>query len=418
MRSFLRVTLPFAGMNFVNQASRSVVATVGPAMAVELGLSASGLGALAAVFFAAYALAQLPVGLAIDIHGARRVQVVLALVAAAGFALCALAPDTGVLAMGRFITGIGIAAALIAIMKVNIQWYPPDRLAAMTGAAVFIGAGGGLAATLPVQLLLPQIGWRGAFLGLAALACLVSLWIALSVPAAPPGARPPPPRRSLWREVAEFGRIFAHPEFTRFMPAVALLSGLVFTYQGLWAGPWLRDVAGLDGEARAGVLLFYVLGMMTGNLVSGQLSSAAQRRGMDPMLVFFAGLGAMMALQMALMLGPCGPALLSALWFAFAFVGSCGPATYSVLAQRFPPELTGRVATAMNGSMLALVFLLQNAIGWVLDLWPRSAEGGWHPDGYAWAMGLTLLGQALTVAWLLAAPRLRARRGRSEGSPP
>src|SRR4051794_9447923 len=107
--TFRRVTLPFAAVGFVNQASRTVVATLGPVMALEFGLSASGLGALAAVFFAAYALAQLPVGLAIDLHGPRVVQVALSLVAALGFALCALAPDPGVLAIGRFVTGIGIA---------------------------------------------------------------------------------------------------------------------------------------------------------------------------------------------------------------------------------------------------------------------------------------------------------------------
>ena len=72
LRTFLRVSLPFASVGFINQASRIVVATLGPAMALEFGLSASGLGALAAVFFAAYALSQLPVGLAIDSTGRGR----------------------------------------------------------------------------------------------------------------------------------------------------------------------------------------------------------------------------------------------------------------------------------------------------------------------------------------------------------
>ncbi|MDB5373791.1 MAG: sauU, partial [Belnapia sp.] len=292
MRIFLRVTLPLAAVGFINQASRSVVATIGPAMALEFGLSASGLGALAAVFFAAYALAQLPIGLAMDLHGARRVQTLLALVAAAGFASCALAPDPGVLAIGRFVTGLGIAGALIAVMKANSQWYPAQRRPAVTGVAVFIGAAGGLAATVPVQALLPLAGWRGIFLGLAVLAALIALWVRLSVPLAPPGDQPPA-RRRLLVEILEFGRIFRHPEFTRNMPAIALCSGLVFTYQGLWAGPWLRDVGGLGAEARAGVLLFYALGMMTGQLVSGQLASALHKRAIDPMLVPFAGIGAM-----------------------------------------------------------------------------------------------------------------------------
>lgn len=411
MHVFARVTLPLAAMGFVNQAGRIVVALVGPAIALEFGLSASGLGVLAAAYFAAYALAQLPIGLAMDLHGARRVQVVLALVAAAGFLLSALAPDPAWLAAGRFVSGIGIAGALIAIMKANVQWYPPKRLAAVTGAAVFIGGAGALAATWPVQALLPWTGWRGAFGLLALLSLVAAAWIRLSVPLAPPGAPPPPPRRRLRTEIAEFGRIFAHPQFLRFTPAVALSSGLVFTYQGLWAGPWLRDVAGLGDQARAGVLLAYALGMMTGHLSSGQLASLLQARGRDPMVVPFLGMGCMALVQAVLATGPRDPAALPVLWFLFAALGSCGPVAYALLAQRFPPAMTGRVSTAMNGTMLALVFVMQAAIGFVLDLWPRTAAGGWDPAGYAWALGGTLALQALALGWVALAPRVLGRGG-------
>jgi predicted MFS family arabinose efflux permease len=290
-----------------------------------------------------------------------------------------------------------------------MQWYPAWRLAAVTGAGVFFGAAGGLAATLPVQAVLPAIGWRGVFLVLAGLAVLAALWIRLSVPANPPGAGPAV-RRPLGAEIAEFARIFRHPVFTRNMPAVALLSGLVFTYQGLWAGPWLRDVGGLGDAARAGVLLCYSLGIMAGQLFGGHLASALQKRGVEAMRVPFAGMAAMAVLQVVLIAQPQGVVALSLLWFGFACVGSVGPISYAVLAQRFPPELTGRVATALNFSMLALVFLLQNGIGLILDLWPRSATGGWDPAGYSWALGLTLVLQALTVLWLVAAPRLQGRR--------
>ena len=52
----LRVTFPLAGAHFVNQAARTVMAIVGPVLAVELGLSAVELGTLAACMFAAYAV--------------------------------------------------------------------------------------------------------------------------------------------------------------------------------------------------------------------------------------------------------------------------------------------------------------------------------------------------------------------------
>ena len=80
-----------------------------------------------------------------------------------------------------------------------------------------------------------------------------------------------------------------------------------------------------------------------------------------------------------------------------------------MLAQRFPPELTGRVATMLNCSMLCLVFLLQSLIGMILDLWPRTASGGWDADGYSWALCLTVSLQGLTVFWLVAGARWRVR---------
>ena len=66
-RMLVRVTFPLAAANVMNQASRTVMAIVGPVLAVELGLSAVELGVLAACLFASYATAQLPLGALPDI---------------------------------------------------------------------------------------------------------------------------------------------------------------------------------------------------------------------------------------------------------------------------------------------------------------------------------------------------------------
>ncbi|PZW38653.1 putative MFS family arabinose efflux permease [Humitalea rosea] len=401
MNVFARITLPLAGMNFINQASRTLVATIGPLLAVEYALSAGELGLLAAVFFMAYAAAQLPLGLAMDLYGPRRVQSLMALVAATGFLLCAVSVGPIWLGVGRAITGVGIAGALIALLKAHTQWLPRHAVAGATGLAVFLGAMGGLAATLPVQALLPLIGWRGAFVLLAGMGVALSLWVWLSVPHAPPGA-PEPPRRRLLTEIAEIGRIFPHPVFVRLVPGIALLSALNFTWQGLWAGPWLRDVGGLGDTSRATVLMGYAAGVSVGSLLMGRLSSRLQRRGQDPMLVPFIAMGGMALCQILLLLHPFTDSRLFALvWFGFAFCGAAGPSGYAAVGQSFGPQLAGRVATAINATMLALVFLLQTAIGQILDLWPRNASGGWEAAGYGWALAMTLMLQAGTTAWAI-----------------
>lgn len=406
MRIWLRITLPLAAVNFLNQASRAVLALIGPLLAVEFALSASDLGLLAAAFFVAYAAAQLPVGVALDRYGARRVQTALALAACAGFLICAAAEGPLMLGIGRFVNGLGIAAGLMAMLKANAQWFPKHRVAAMTGSGLFIGAMGGLMATLPLQSILPFAGWRGGFLILAALAAGIALWIWLSVADAPPGTVRPE-RRGLLAEVAAFGPILRHPDFIRFVPGIMTLAGLNFVYQGLWAGPWLRDVAGLDDGARALVLFCYALGLAFGSFATGQAASFFQARGASPMLMPLLGIGAQLGFQALFILAPpAGLWWLALAWAGFAFLGSAGPAGYAAVGQRFGAELAGRVATAINLLMLVLVFTLQYLIGAILDLWPRTPGGGWAAEGYRWAMGLTLALQAGALLWAWRAPAL------------
>lgn len=60
-------------------------------------------------------------------------------------------------------------------------------------------------------------------------------------------------------------------------------------------------------------------------------------------------------------------------------------------------NLAGLVLKAGGG---AAVFAAQWGIGVVLDLWPRTAAGGYAPSGYAAAFGLCAVLQVAALAWL------------------
>jgi len=406
---FLRVTLPLAAATFVNQAARTVMAIVGPALAVEFGLSASELGLLSACMFAAYGVAQLPVGFALDTIGPRRLQAGLMLVAAAGFVVFALAGSLAGFAAARLLLGIGVSAGLMALIKGNALWFPPARVAGITGAGVAIASLGSVLATAPVEAALPSIGWRGVFWILAAVSLGAGAWIFLAAREKPRAAAP----RPAGEELAVLGAVLRSRPFWRYGPAVAMLSVLNFTYLGLWAGPWLRDVAGFDGPQRARILMAYTIALLAGSLVLGQATSRAQARGRSPLLVPMLCMGALMLAQVGLMWHPAHPALVVALWLAFAFFGAAGPSGYIAVGQMYPPEQTGRVSTAINTMVLGGAFALQAAIGGILDLWPRTASGGWDPAGYSAALMLSVAVQALCalqVAGWTRAGRAHGRR--------
>jgi MFS family permease len=395
IRLFARVTLPLAALNFLNHASRTVMAVIGPVLAVEFALSASELGLLAACMFAAYAAAQLPVGVALDMLGTRRIQCALSLVTAAGFAVFALSDGLAGFSIARVILGVGISAGLMAILKANTQWFAPAQVAGMTGLAMAVASLGSVLTTAPVEAALPMLGWRGVFWLLAGLSVAVAIWIFASVRDKPG----PAARRDLRAELAVMRQILGSRLFWRYGPVAAMLSIPNFTYLGLWAGPWLRDVAGYDGPARAHTLLLYTLAMLAGALLIGQAGSRAQARGYHALLVTSLCIAGLVAAQIGLALQPSGAAV-TVLWMLFAFFGGGGPTGYVAVGQMFPAEQVGRVSTAINTLTLLGAFLLQAAIGWILDLWPRAAAGGWDPRGYSAALMLSVAVQLFIAARL------------------
>ncbi len=372
-RLFVAISLPLSAGAALNQLNRAVTAVIGPALADSFSLSASDLGLMGAVLFAAYALAQLPVGAALDRYGPRRVQAVLMLVIAAGALVFAAASGLMGLLAGRVLLGIGIAAALMAQLKATRQWFPSDRIAAVAGWCVALSSLGGILATVPAEWAAATLGWRGVFVAVAVLALASAVWIWLQVPDVPATAVS---TGGLGAELATLARILRHPAFVRLVPSVILLSVLNFTWQ----------------------LLIYALGFTAGSFLSGTVQARLVAVGLHPLsLIVVCTLGTV-ALSLGFAAGIGLPLWLG--WSLWPFLASVGPVGYTLVSARFPGSETGRVSTAINAVMLAVVFAEQQGIGLLLDLWPRTASGGWDPAGYSLSLALSAGLQLAALAWL------------------
>jgi hypothetical protein len=65
------------------------------------------------------------------------------------------------------------------------------------------------------------------------------------------------------------------------------------------------------------------------------------------------------------------------IWAVYGFFGGSGILCYTVFAERAPSALIGRLNTAMTLLIFSTTFLLQIAIGWILNFWPT--HGGQYP---------------------------------------
>jgi MFS family permease len=393
----LRILLPFAAGYFLSYLYRTINAVLSPYLTTELRLDATDLGLLTSVYFLTFGAFQLPLGMLLDRFGPRRVEATLLLFAAAGAGLFAFSQSLTELAIGRGLIGLGVSACLMASFKAFVLWFPAARLPAVNGWVMAAGGLGALAATAPVEAILPLLGWRGVFASLATLTVAVAAALWLTVPEQSHHA-PASGWREQWRGVVE---IFGSPVFWRIAPSSAVSQAAFMAILGLWAGPWLRDMAGLDKVTAANYLFWAAAAMVAGFLGMGQLTYRLARRGIPPLAVAAGGMALFMLVQLALLLKlePLWP-----LWVLFGLLGTAGTLNYAILTQAFPPALAGRVNTALNLLMFAVAFTGQWGMGAIINRWP-VAGGGYAESGYRLACGLALAGQLLTWLWML--PGLR-----------
>ncbi|MBK6594516.1 MAG: MFS transporter [Burkholderiales bacterium] len=391
LRLWFRLVPAYAAGYFLSYGLRSVNAVIAPELMQELNITAAGLGLLTSAYFLAFGLFQLPLGLLLDRFGPRRVEAVLLLVAAAGCALFAVGTSLQALAVARALIGLGVSACLMASFKAFSQWFPSERQPSLTATIMVAGGLGALTASVPVELALPLLGWRGVFLVVAAL-LVVTAGSLLTVPDQEVAGQ----RESIGQQLRSLGGIYGNRAFWRFAPQGSFTMGGFMAIQGLWAVPWLIEVNGVGRSDAAGVLFFMSLAMLLGFLFVATCSVWLGRKGISPMVLLTAGMGLALVVELAIVLNLARPQWL---WPLLGLSFSLGNIAYSQLTASFPVTLSGRVNTALNLLVFIGAFGLQWGIGAAVDAF--TSGGLARSDAFRATFSALLVLQVLSFAWFL-----------------
>jgi predicted MFS family arabinose efflux permease len=399
----LRALVPLGAGFFLGNYYRAVNAVLSPYLIADLKLDAGQLGLLTSVYFFTSAAFQLPLGLLMDRFGPRRVQGWLMLLAASGILMFALGGNLGVMALGRAIMGIGAAGALMTCFQAVVLWFPRARWPALNGWVMAAGGMGGLAASLPTALALHVTDWRGLMLFVAGASVAAAIAIFAAVPERERDAAGP----GFAAQLRSLASIYRDRTFWRLGPVLATASGSNLAFGGLWAGPWLKDVAGLSPDGIGASLLVFTGLTIVGYVVSGNVAAWLERRGVS--LVRVIGVSFLLSLmaQSPLLLPNGGGR-----WFVLCGIGAfsgIAALVYPVLNAHFPPGMSGRVNTAVNLFFFCGAFALQSAMGAVIGLYPQVAPGRYPPAAYQAAFALMFGVEFIAFLWFLVPAR--ARRG-------
>jgi len=392
------VFLALAFAYFLSAMVRAITATLSPTLIPEFNLQARDLGLLAGGYFLGFAATQLPLGHWLDRHGPKKVVACFLSFAVMGSLAFAVATKFSDLLIARILTGIGVSACLMAPLTGFRRWLASATQLRANSWMLMTGSMGMLCSTLPVQWLLPVMGWRPMFWGLAGLNVLaialilwrVPAWRAVATPAQPAGPSPG------W--FGGYRDVWAHPYFRRMVPLGFFSYGGLLAMQTLWAGPWMVRVSGYSPLEAATGLFWINVTMLFTFWAWGWLNPWLSRRGWHANMLMTWGIPLNLLVQAVLV--AVGPGTGTLAWALFCMTNSVVSLAQPAVGLAFPPALAGRALSAFNLVIFSGVFAVQWGFGLLVDGF--LLLGVTTPQAFQAAMGLFLMCSAAAYVFFRA----------------
>ncbi len=337
-------------------------------------ISATVLGVLASAYFYPYALMQVPVGILSDSWGPKKTIVLFSLIAAIGAVGFGTAPYFGFAIAARVFIGLGLAAVFVSSMRIFSLWFHGAQLARVAGALMAVGGIGWFSATSPLAFVSGIVGWRMAIIlvGCASMVIVFLIW--KFVEDSPENKGLPPiveDQEAVFsgkRDIAgDLKVVLKNKYFWSIAVWFIMRGGALFGFFGLWAGPYLKDVYGLDKNTAGGILSMIAFAMIFVSPIIGHLSDKTLK-SRKKILVWSSLLNVLCFAYALYFFDRLGVTSLYVLFFLMGVtISSVGIVAIVSAKELFPGEIAGTSMGMINLFPFIGAIIFQPLMGFVLD---------------------------------------------------
>ena len=350
----------FAFGFFISNLLRSITATLTPVLTTEFDLTAGNLGLLAGGYFLGFSLMQIPAGFLLDKYGPKKIVAYLLLIALISTVSFAFAKNFTGLLISRFFIGVGVSVCLMGPLTGYRVWFEEKYQQRANSWMLMVASFGFVISTLPVQVLLPMIGWRSIFLLIAFLILLSIILIVLFIP-----SWNSPTQNQISNKTGKFSDVWKNKFFISLMPLAFFNYGGVQAIQTLWAGPWMLNVTGYTPLDSATGLFWINITMLIAFLVWGYVLPKLSYYGIDSMKIVKFGLPiSYLILFIIIIMGQKAGATMFTIYILSSIVLSL---TQPAVALNFSQQLAGKSLTSFNVFIHSGTFFVQWGIGLIID---------------------------------------------------
>ncbi|QBR83489.1 MFS transporter [Legionella israelensis] len=200
-------------------------------------INAVTLSLVAASFYYAYALVQIPAGFIIDRLSPRIVITTASFIVTFGAVICWHANTPSDLFIARIFMGLGGAFAFLSLLKMTNVYFRKELFPFLNGLIFAIGTAASILAGAPLRSLLQNISWKSLIFDLSIISFTISLLALFFL-------RPHPQKTSV--ETRAENKVipysYKHVVANLNLWFTALFAGFSFTFITVFAGLWIIPI--------------------------------------------------------------------------------------------------------------------------------------------------------------------------------
>ncbi|MEN9343814.1 MAG: hypothetical protein RLZZ453_601 [Chlamydiota bacterium] len=353
----------FMFYKYAIEVSPSVMA---PTLMKTFSIDGVQLGNLAACYFYAYLILQIPAGVLLDRIGPRKVTTLAMLICACGCLLFGAAEHLFLAGLGRFLTGVGAAFAAVNCLKLTANWFPARQFAFMAGLMMTIAMLGAVGGQAPLAAFIQAVDWRVAMqiIGVAGFILAALFWLIVRdmAPNKKQEVHIAPQRLSLSKSLKT---ILKNAQAWW----ISIYSGFAFApimiFGGLWGVSFISESSCVTLGSAANLVSLIFIGFAVGAPLFGYLSD---RIGKRVIVMFWGTFIALFCISAAVYI-PCLSTLtMGTLLFLFGFSISSFLLCFTMIREIHLPILAATAVGFMNAFDAFFGAFSDPMTGKILDL--------------------------------------------------
>ncbi len=305
----------------------NMFASIADSIMRDFSIEADKMAYLSSIYYFSNVLFLFVAGFVLDKYSAKKTILTAMLLCVISTFVLANTHSFALALVCRFITGIGSAFCFLGPIRLVSRWFPPRKMAMITGLIVTLAMTGGMLAQYPLTRLVAQVGWRDALIQIGWLGVIMLTLMFFGV---------------IEKKEVDFKRIekkmtllekaknaYLNPQTLQAAAYTSLMNMAIAVFGAMMGSLYLEQRLGISKESASIINSMLFLGAIMGGPLIGALSDKIALRVLPMKIAALASL----AIVLTILYAPLDIGAMKIMFFLLGFCTSAQVISYALVAE-------------------------------------------------------------------------------------